>query len=104
MKLVTIANTATGSPGAMLRSGEILHFNKVAKLGTMEAWIPDSIRAILEGGQDALALVKQLVDRIEALHRGYRLLCWLWSLVSFVSPDIGKVVSRVLEMVRCVFP
>jgi acylpyruvate hydrolase len=52
MKLVTIANTAAGSPGAMLRSGEILHFSKAAKPGTLEVWIPDSIRAILEGGKD----------------------------------------------------
>lgn len=67
MKLVTIANTAAGSPGAMLRSGEILHFSKAANPGTLEVWIPGSIRAILEGGKDALALVRQLVDRVEAL-------------------------------------
>jgi acylpyruvate hydrolase len=67
MKLVTIGNTATGSPGAMLRSEEILHFSKAAKPGTLEVWIPGSIRAILEGGKDALGLVRQLVDRVEAL-------------------------------------
>jgi acylpyruvate hydrolase len=67
MKLVTIANTAAGSPGAMLRSGEILHFSKAAKPGTLEVWIPGSIRAILEGGKDALGLVRLLVDRVEVL-------------------------------------
>jgi acylpyruvate hydrolase len=67
MKLVIIANTAAGSPGAMLRSGEILHFSKAAKPGTLEVWIPGSIRAILEGGKDALGLVRLLVDRVEVL-------------------------------------
>ncbi len=66
MKLVTIDNTASGVPGAVLRSGEILHFGKAAAPGTLEAWIPDSLRAILEAGAPGLALVRQLLERVEA--------------------------------------
>jgi len=66
MKLVTIDNTAAGLPGAVLRSGEILHLGKAAAPGTLEAWIPDSLRAILDAGAPGLALVRQLLDRVEA--------------------------------------
>lgn len=65
MKLVTIDNTASGLPGAVLRSGEILHFGKAAARGTLEVWIPDSVRAILEAGADGLALVRRLLERVE---------------------------------------
>ncbi len=66
MKLVTIDNSAQGSAGAVLRSGEILHLGKAAAPGTLEVWLPTSIRAILEAGEPGLALVRQLVDRIES--------------------------------------
>lgn len=66
MKLVTIDNTAAGVPGAVLHSGEILHFGKAAEPGTLEAWIPGSVRDILEAGEPGLSLVRQLVARIEA--------------------------------------
>jgi acylpyruvate hydrolase len=66
MKLVTIDNTAQGSAGAVLRSGEILHFGKAAQPGTVETWIPASIRAILEAGDQGMALVRQLVERVQA--------------------------------------
>lgn len=66
MKLVTINNTTSGSPGTMLKSGEILHLAKAAKAGTLETWIPGSVREILESGPDGMALVKQLVKRVEA--------------------------------------
>ncbi len=66
MKLVTIDNTAQGSAGAVLRSGEILHLGKAAATGTLEVWLPTSIRGILEAGEPGLALVRQLVDRMES--------------------------------------
>ncbi len=65
MKLVTIDNTAQGCAGAVLRSGEVLHFGKAAAQGTVEIWIPTSIRAILEAGEQGLALVRGLVNRVE---------------------------------------
>lgn len=66
MKLVTIDNTAAGTAGAQLRSGEILHFSKAAAAGTLEAWIPGSIRAILESGAEGLAVVQKLIARVES--------------------------------------
>ncbi len=66
MKLVTIDNTAQGCAGAVLQSGEILHIGKAAAPGTLEAWLPTSVRSILEAGEQGLALVRQLVDRIES--------------------------------------
>lgn len=66
MKLVTINNTPLGSPGALLKSGEVLHLAKAAKAGTLETWIPGTIRDILASGPDGMAVVKQLVKRIES--------------------------------------
>lgn len=66
MKLVTIDDIASGLPGAVLRSGEILHFGKAAAPGTLEVWIPGSVRAILEAGSAGLALVRQLLNRVES--------------------------------------
>lgn len=65
MKLVTIDNTATGTAGAMLRSGEILHLAKAATPGTLETWIPDSVRAILEAGEPGLDVARSLVKKAE---------------------------------------
>lgn len=66
MKLVTIDNTATGTAGAMLRSGDILHLAKAATPGTLETWIPDSVQAILEAGDAGLDVVRRLVTKAEA--------------------------------------
>lgn len=66
MKLVTIDNTVSGTPGALLGSGEVLHLSKAAAAGTLEAWIPDSVRAILESGADGLAVVRKLIERVES--------------------------------------
>ena len=66
MKLVTIANSAAGMPGALLKSSEVLHLGKAAAPGTVERWIPGSVRAILEGGGQGLAAVKGLIERVES--------------------------------------
>lgn len=73
MKLVTIDNTAAGSAGALLRSGEILHLAKSAASGTLETWIPDSVRAILEAGEQGLAVARQLAQRVETAPESYRM-------------------------------
>lgn len=70
MKLVTINNTTSGTSGAMLKSGEVLHLARAAKAGTLETWIPGTVRAILESGPDGMTVVKQLVKRIEAAPAG----------------------------------
>lgn len=65
MKLVTIDVGAHGIPGAVLCSGEILHLPRAALPGTVEAWLPGSIRAILEAGEAGLDVVRGLVARVE---------------------------------------
>ncbi len=67
MKLVTIASVAGGAPGAMLGSGEILELGRAAERGTAESWLPPSLLRILEAGAEGLALVRRIVERVEAL-------------------------------------
>ena len=66
MQLLTIDDIPGGSPGAKLRSGKLLHLARAARSGTAEAWLPSSLLAILEGGAEALAFVRRIVDRAEA--------------------------------------
>jgi acylpyruvate hydrolase len=66
MKLVTIATGGLGEAGAMLDSGELLHFRRAANPASMEAWIPNALSAILAAGPDALGIVKSLVQRVQA--------------------------------------
>ncbi|HEX6705819.1 MAG TPA: fumarylacetoacetate hydrolase family protein [Albitalea sp.] len=65
MKLVTIAQGSSGTSGAMLRSGEILNFSRAAAAGTLEAWIPADLSAILAAGPQGLALVRAAVANVE---------------------------------------
>ena len=67
MQLVTIDNARYGSPGAKLRSGEILHLQRAAAPGTLETWLPDSVLGILEGGAAALDVVRALVERYDRM-------------------------------------
>jgi len=66
MKLVTIDSVAAGVPGALLTSGEILHLGKAALPGSLEAWLPTSIKAILQAGDEGLAIARRIVARVEA--------------------------------------
>jgi acylpyruvate hydrolase len=67
MQLVTIDDVLSGSPGAKLRSGEILHLTRAARRGTLETWLPQSILGILEGGGEALEVIRHMIDRAESL-------------------------------------
>lgn len=66
MQLVTIDDVRSGSPGARLHSGEHLHLSRAAQPGTLEAWLPGTVAAILEGGSHALDVVRRMVDRVES--------------------------------------
>jgi len=65
MHLVTIDDVAGGSPGARLRSGAVLHLGRAARSGTIESWVPRRVLDILEGGDEAIDLVRRIVDRAE---------------------------------------
>lgn len=66
MRLVTIDTGVRGTPGALLSSGEILHLARAAAPGTLETWIPETLRDILGAGEAGLAAVRGLIARIEA--------------------------------------
>ena len=65
MFLITIDDTPGGSPGARLSSGEVLHFGRAARVGTIETWLPATNLALLEGGDEAVAIARRIVDRAE---------------------------------------
>jgi acylpyruvate hydrolase len=65
MKLVTIADGGLGEAGAMLDSGEILHFRRAADPASVEAWIPNSVSAILAAQASGLSVVRELVNRVQ---------------------------------------
>lgn len=65
MKLVTIDCVPGGRPGAILQNGDILHLERAAERGTIQAWLPATLRGILEAGQDGLDVVRGIVERVE---------------------------------------
>jgi len=67
MKLVTIDVGANGVPGAVLRSGEILHLPRAARPASLEAWLPTTLAEILAAGLEGLAVVRAIVDRVESM-------------------------------------
>lgn len=72
MQLVTIDDVPSGSAGARLRSGEILHLARAATPESLEAWIPGSLIEILEGGREAIDLIRGVVERVERLSETQR--------------------------------
>lgn len=66
MKLVTIAAGAQGRAGSVLASGDVLDLQAAARAGTLEAWLPPSMRELLEAGHEGLALARRIVDRAES--------------------------------------
>jgi 2-keto-4-pentenoate hydratase/2-oxohepta-3-ene-1,7-dioic acid hydratase in catechol pathway len=63
MKLISYGPHA--APGALLRSGDILDLRAAALPGSIEAWLPASAQAILQGGPDGLAVARRIADRVE---------------------------------------
>lgn len=67
MLLLTIDDIPRGSPGARLDNGEVLHFARAARQGTIEAWLPGSVMEILAAGAQGLAVAEAIVSRVEAI-------------------------------------
>lgn len=72
MKLVTIDRGARGQAGALLPHGELLDFSRAARPGTVEAWLPAGVRALLEAGPEGLDVARRIVDRVNALDEAGR--------------------------------
>jgi acylpyruvate hydrolase len=72
MKLLTIDDTPAGSPGALLRSGEVLHLARAASSDSLEAWLPTTLAQVLAGGAEALRLVGIIVSRAEQASQSLR--------------------------------
>jgi acylpyruvate hydrolase len=64
MKLVTIDTGRGGTAGALLPSNEVLNFAKAALPDGPEAWIPASVRDLLEAGPQGLDVARGLVARV----------------------------------------
>jgi 2-keto-4-pentenoate hydratase/2-oxohepta-3-ene-1,7-dioic acid hydratase in catechol pathway len=65
MQLLTIDDVPGGSAGARLQTGSILHLGRAAREGTIEAWLPSGLIDILAGGDEALAIVRRIIDRAQ---------------------------------------
>ncbi len=66
MKLVTLDIGTHGQVGALLAGGELLHLGRAAEEGTLETWLPHSVRGLLEAGEQGLAVARRIVQRAEA--------------------------------------
>ena len=62
MKLVTIDAPPAGRAGALI-GDDILDLGRAASAIPIAGWIPHSVRRILEGGDDALDIVRRVVDK-----------------------------------------
>lgn len=65
MQLVTIDDVPGGSVGARLTTGDYLHLARTARAGTLEAWLPTSVAALLAGGDEAIDIARRMVTRAE---------------------------------------
>jgi acylpyruvate hydrolase len=72
MKLVTLDIGTHGQLGALLSTGERLHLGRAAEEGTLEMWLPDSVRGLLEAGEQGLALARRIVQRVEAADSAFK--------------------------------
>jgi len=66
MRLVSIDDVPGGSPGARLTSGEYVHLARAARAGTVEVWLPRDMNGLLDGGDEALDIVRRMIARAEA--------------------------------------
>jgi 2-keto-4-pentenoate hydratase/2-oxohepta-3-ene-1,7-dioic acid hydratase in catechol pathway len=64
VKLVTLDLGAGGQLGAMLSDGELIHLGRAAQKGTVETWLPGSMRGLLEAGDEGLAIARRVVQRV----------------------------------------
>jgi acylpyruvate hydrolase len=74
LKLLTIrkAGTLSGQAGVLLKTGEILDLSFTHGSPSLGSWIPESIRDILEAGDEGLEIVRKYVTSVEAANESER--------------------------------
>ena len=72
MKLLTIDAPPDGHVGALLRDGHVLDLAILSTVLPAARLVPGSVRAILEAGEDALALVAKCLAAVERMTAGER--------------------------------
>ncbi len=65
MKLVTI-DGARPRIGAAMPWGEVLDLGLAAEGGSIEVWLPQTMRRLLEAGPEGLSLARRIVDHVAA--------------------------------------
>jgi acylpyruvate hydrolase len=66
LKLLTLDTVPGGKPGALVAEDEIVDLRAFAERGEDAQTLPGSVRQILEGGEVALAMVRNIIDKIES--------------------------------------
>ena len=65
MKLLTIDAPRGGRPGALSAKGDIIDLLALDYGGAAVAWLPASVRGILDAGAEGLDTVRRVVDRVD---------------------------------------
>jgi len=65
MKLLTIDAPRGGRPGALSAKGDIIDLLALDYGGDAAAWLPASVRGILDAGTEGLDTVRRVVDRVD---------------------------------------
>ena len=69
MKLLTIDRGPHGHAGAIMPNGEVLDIAALALVDPVARLVPQTVRGILEVGDEALSLVKRSIERAGKLNR-----------------------------------
>jgi acylpyruvate hydrolase len=67
MKLLTIDTGGKGHAGVLSKSGEVMDLVRAKSALPNMQLLPETVRGILEGGEQALALVRQCIEAVEAM-------------------------------------
>lgn len=70
MKLLTIDAPPAGHPAVLMGNGEVVDLTGLGGLGSAAAWIPGSVRQIIEAGDEGLEILRRRVGAVEGATQG----------------------------------
>ncbi|HSW25238.1 MAG TPA: fumarylacetoacetate hydrolase family protein [Burkholderiaceae bacterium] len=70
MKLVTINAGSSGHPGVLLGDAEVIDLIALRRISRLALMLPDSVRGILDAGDEGLALVRRCLAEVEGMTAG----------------------------------